>query len=118
MPAKTHIQVNAGKFRTALLRWFQTEQRKLPWRGTTDPYCILVSEIMLQQTRVAVVEDRYRKFLRQFPTVARLARATEESVLAAWSGLGYYRRARNLHAAVRQAAGKRGLPEPSAELMP
>src|SRR5437764_14541210 len=104
------------RFRLHLLRWYDREKRNLPWRGETDPYCILVSEIMLQQTRVAVVEDRYRKFLRQFPTLRKLARATEESVLAAWSGLGYYRRARNLHAAVKQVAGSGGLPESSAGL--
>jgi len=105
------------RFRVHLLRWYDREKRHLPWRGETDPYCILVSELMLQQTRVAVVEDRYRKFLRQFPTVRRLAQASEESVLAAWSGLGYYRRARNLHAAVRQVAGNGRFPESSAELM-
>lgn len=89
-------------FRRRLLRWFDREKRSLPWRGESDPYRILVSEIMLQQTRVAVVKERYKAFLRQFPTVARLARASEESVLAAWSGLGYYRRARALHAAAGQ----------------
>jgi len=72
-------------FRRRLLRWFQQSQRKLPWRGESDPYRILVSEIMLQQTRVAVVEDRYREFVAQFPSVERLARAREETVLAAWS---------------------------------
>src|SRR5205823_8000972 len=87
------------RFRVHLLRWYDREKRHLPWRGASDPYRILVSEIMLQQTRVAAVEDRYRKFLRQFPTVPKLAGATEESVLAAWSGLGYYRRTRNLHTA-------------------
>ncbi len=106
MPAKTHIQARAAKFRASLLRWFQREQRKLPWRGTSDPYHILVSEIMLQQTRVAVVEDRYRKFVQQFPTVERLARSREQTVLAAWSGLGYYRRARAASAeALRELPG-------------
>src|SRR5947207_7718266 len=113
----TQTKSGAGRFRLALLRWFDREQRRLPWRGESDPYRILVSEIMLQQTRVAVVEDRYRKFLRQFPTVPRLARATEESVLAAWSGLGYYRRAHNLHTAAKQMAGNGGFPESSAALM-
>src|SRR5437764_14817515 len=96
------------RFRVHLLRWYDCEKRHLPWRGESDPYCILVSEIMLQQTRVAVVEDRYGKFLRQFPTMQKLARAKEESVLAAWSGLGYYRRARNRHAAAKQMAGNGG----------
>lgn len=89
-------------FRRRLLCWYDREKRDLPWRGQRDPYRILVSEIMLQQTRVAVVEERYRQFLRQFPTIAKLARAHEPTVLAAWSGLGYYRRARSLHAAARQ----------------
>jgi A/G-specific adenine glycosylase len=92
----------AAQFRRALLGWFHQHQRKLPWRGESDPYRILVSEIMLQQTRVAVVEDRYRKFIAQFPTAERLAHAREQTVLAAWSGLGYYRRARNLHAAAKE----------------
>jgi A/G-specific adenine glycosylase len=98
----------AARFRESLLSWFHQHQRKLPWRGESDPYRILVSEIMLQQTRVAVVEDRYRKFTAQFPTAERLARAREQTVLAAWSGLGYYRRARNLHAAAKEItkAGK------------
>ena len=103
-------------FRKRLLRWFDREQRKLPWRGEMDPYRILVSEIMLQQTRVAVVEERYRDFLRQFPTVQKLARAREQTVLAAWSGLGYYRRARALHAAAKKAAGKGGFPANAASL--
>jgi A/G-specific adenine glycosylase len=96
--------ITAGQirgFRQRLLAWFDREQRQLPWRGETDPYRILVSEIMLQQTRVAVVEDRYKQFIAQFPTTTRLARAREQTVLAAWSGLGYYRRARNLHAAAK-----------------
>lgn len=116
MPGKIPIQANAGKFRTLLLRWFQKEQRKLPWRGTSDPYHILVSEIMLQQTRVAVVEDRYRKFVRQFPTAARLARSKEQTVLAAWSGLGYYRRARALHASAKEITKSGGFPASAAAL--
>ncbi|SRR6266700_4023812 len=116
MPAKTNIQANAAKFRTSLLRWFQREQRKLPWRGTSDPYHILVSEIMLQQTRVAVVEDRYRKFVQQFPTVERLARSREQTVLASWSGLGYYRRARALHASAKEIIKNGGFPA-SAEAL-
>ena len=94
--------MNLATFRRRLLRWFGKHQRKLPWRGESDPYRILVSEIMLQQTRVAVVEDRYKKFIAQFPTAEKLARAREQTVLAAWSGLGYYRRARNLHAAAKE----------------
>lgn len=103
-------------FRRRLLGWFQRFQRTLPWRGETDPYRILVSEIMLQQTRVAVVEERYRKFVAQFPSVERLARAREETVLAAWSGLGYYRRARALHQAAKEIAGRKSFPATAAEL--
>jgi A/G-specific adenine glycosylase len=91
-------------FRRRLLHWFDRQKRTLPWRGEHDPYRILLSEVMLQQTRVAVVEDRYKQFLRRFPTIESLARAREQTVLAAWSGLGYYRRARSLHAAARQIA--------------
>jgi A/G-specific adenine glycosylase len=105
-----------SRFRQRLLRWFDREQRKLPWRGETDPYRILLSEIMLQQTRVAVVEDRYRRFLHQFPDIQQLAQASEESVLAAWSGLGYYRRARSLHAAAKLVAQNNSFPRSSIEL--
>jgi A/G-specific adenine glycosylase len=108
--AATLNQQESGTFRRLLLQWYQQHQRKLPWRGLSDPYRILVSEIMLQQTRVAVVEDRYKKFLAQFPTVERLARAREQTVLAAWSGLGYYRRARNLHAAAKEIIKNGGFP--------
>ncbi|HET9184135.1 MAG TPA: A/G-specific adenine glycosylase [Candidatus Angelobacter sp.] len=104
-------------FRKRLLRWFDREQRKLPWRSEKDPYRILVSEIMLQQTRVAVVEERYKRFLRQFPTVQELARAREQTVLAAWSGLGYYRRARALHAAAKQVASEGKFPKQTSTLM-
>lgn len=100
-------------FRKRLLLWFDREQRKLPWRGEPDPYRILVSEIMLQQTRVAVVEERYKSFLQKFPTAEKLARAREQTVLAAWSGLGYYRRARALHAAAKQISADSGFPRSS-----
>jgi len=84
-----------------LLAWYDQNRRDLPWRKTRDPYRIWVSEIMLQQTRVAAVLPRYEKFLGRFPTVQKLASARVTSVLAEWSGLGYYRRARNLHAAAK-----------------
>ena len=87
--------------RATLLRWYRRRRRDLPWRRTRDPYAIWVSEIMLQQTRVETVIPFYERFLERFPTVEALARAPESRVLAAWSGLGYYRRARNLHAAAR-----------------
>jgi A/G-specific adenine glycosylase len=104
------------EFRKRLLRWFHREQRKLPWRGESDPYRILVSEIMLQQTRVAAVEGRYTAFLQQFPTVEKLARAREQTVLAAWSGLGYYRRARALHAAAKQVLARGDFPRTSSAM--
>jgi A/G-specific adenine glycosylase len=81
-------------FRRSLLRWYDLNRRDLPWRKTRDPYRIWISEIMLQQTRVAAVLEHYRLFLRRFPNIRALARAPESAVLAAWSGLGYYRRAR------------------------
>jgi A/G-specific adenine glycosylase len=109
-------RMNAAVFRRRLLRWFGRHQRALPWRGQRDPYRILVSEIMLQQTRVAVVEDRYRKFIAQFPTVKKLAQSWEQTVLAAWSGLGYYRRARNLHAAAKEIARRGAFPRTVEEL--
>lgn len=89
-------------FRRALLCWFDAHQRVLPWRADRDPYRVWVSEIMLQQTRVAAVLEPYRHFLENFPTVTALADARLSRVLALWSGLGYYRRARMLHAAARQ----------------
>lgn len=103
-----------------LLAWYDARRRDLPWRRERDPYRIWVSEVMLQQTRVETVEPHYLPFLERFPTVEALAAASEEEVLAEWSGLGYYRRARQLHAAARQrvadgdwprdAAGWRRLP--------
>jgi A/G-specific adenine glycosylase len=91
-----------------LLSWYDREKRALPWRGTRDPYRIWVSEVMLQQTTVQAVAPRFGAFLERFPTLASLARAREQSVLAAWSGLGYYARARNLHRAARAIARERG----------
>ncbi|HUK87164.1 MAG TPA: A/G-specific adenine glycosylase, partial [Terriglobales bacterium] len=94
--------------RTALLTWYGRHRRALPWRATRDPYRIWLSEIMLQQTRVKAVLGHYRRFLERFPDVRALARARVSSVLAAWSGLGYYRRARSLHAAARVLVGEQG----------
>ncbi len=90
--------------RRALLSWYDENRRDLPWRKTRDPYRIWISEIMLQQTRVAAVIVRYEQFLRRFPSVEKLAAARVSSVLAEWSGLGYYRRARNLHMAAKVIA--------------
>src|SRR5215467_571210 len=108
---------NVKAVRKRLLTWYSKHQRKLPWRGETDPYCILVSEIMLQQTRVAVVVDRYKKFVAQFPTAEKLARAQERTVLAAWSGLGYYRRARALHRAAKEVMRRKAFPRTATALM-
>src|SRR5204862_119803 len=93
-------------FQRRLLSWYDAHARDLPWRKSRDPYRVWVSEIMLQQTRVAAVIEHYYEFLRRFPTVEKLARAGEASVLAAWSGLGYYRRARMLHAAAKVVSRK------------
>jgi A/G-specific adenine glycosylase len=94
--------------RGRLLAWYAAHARDLPWRRRTDPYAIWVSEIMLQQTRVAVVVDRYQKFMERFPTPVALALAPEQEVLALWSGLGYYRRARMLHRAAQYVAQNHG----------
>lgn len=90
-----------ARMRSELLGWYHRNKRDLPWRQTTDPYAIWVSEVMLQQTRVAVVVERYTVFLQRFPTIQSLAQADEQDVLALWSGLGYYRRARMLHKAAQ-----------------
>ena len=87
--------------RRSLLDWYHRNKRDLPWRQTGDPYAIWISEVMLQQTRVAVVIDRFTTFLQRFPTIPSLAAAPEQDVLALWSGLGYYRRARMLHQAAQ-----------------
>lgn len=104
--------------RTRLLGWYFQFRRDLPWRRSADPYAIWVSEIMLQQTRVAVVVERYETFLERFPTITTLARAAEDQVLALWSGLGYYRRARMLHKAAQFVADHHAgvLPRTAVEL--
>lgn len=95
-------------FQRRLLAWFRKNGRDLPWRRTRDPYKILVSEVMLQQTQVERVRDYYRRFLREYPTVRDLAEAHPARVRESWEGLGYYARARNLHAAARTVAEQRG----------
>ena len=94
------------------MEWFKVHGRDLPWRRTHDPYAVLVSEFMLQQTQVATVIDYYHRWLERFPTVEALADADEADVLRAWEGLGYYARARNLHAAARlhPRRTRRGVP--------
>jgi len=95
-------------FRKQLLGWFRQFQRDLPWRRTKDPYCVWLSEIMLQQTRVAAVIPYYERFLQRFPDIHALARALQEEVLRFWSGLGYYSRARNLQKAAQHIVAKHG----------
>ena len=97
-------------FSQTLLDWYATHGRELPWRETTDPYRIWISEIILQQTRVAQGYDYYLRFVERFPTVEVLAAATEDEVLHRWEGLGYYSRARNLHAAAQQIVAQGGFP--------
>src|SRR5580692_10638903 len=97
---------------TDLLAWYDRHRRELPWRAKrgrrADPYHVWLSEIMLQQTTVVAVADYYRKFLARWPTVEALADASLDDVLAAWAGLGYYARARNLHKAAKTVAHEYG----------
>jgi A/G-specific adenine glycosylase len=99
----------AAAFRRGLLRWYRRHGRDLPWRRTRDPYHIVVSEVMLQQTQVSRVEAYYHRFLERYPTIHALAAAPAAAVRESWDGLGYYRRAANLHrlaqAVVEQHAG-------------
>jgi len=112
------LDADPAEFQGALAEWYRIHARKLPWRGAVDPYCIWLSEIMLQQTRVAAVIEHYHDFLAKFPTLLSLALAPEDEVLAVWSGLGYYRRARMLHRAAQFITSELGgvLPSSSAEL--
>jgi A/G-specific adenine glycosylase len=111
-------EIDAVSFRRRLMPWYRKHARLLPWRGIDDPYATWLSEIMLQQTQVATVRERYIEFLQKFPTINALAAADEAEVLALWSGLGYYRRARMLHKAaqfvMRELDGH--LPSTTAEL--
>jgi A/G-specific adenine glycosylase len=95
-------QDRAGVFRRRLLAWYARHRRQLPWRGVRDPYAVLVSEFMLQQTQVRRVLDFYPRFLARYPTCDALAAAPADAVRESWEGLGYYARARNLHATARQ----------------
>jgi A/G-specific adenine glycosylase len=107
------IQGSVAGARSALLRWYGENRRDLPWRRTRDPYAIWVSEAMLQQTRIAAALPYYERFLAAFPGIAELAEAPEEEVLGAWSGLGYYRRARALRAGARAVLDRHGGRVPS-----
>ncbi|MBR5170543.1 MAG: A/G-specific adenine glycosylase [Muribaculaceae bacterium] len=99
-----------SSFTAALLRWFAQYGRELPWRGIGDPYGIWVSEIILQQTRIDQGTAYWHRFMERFPTVEALAAASEDEVLRLWQGLGYYSRARNMHAAARQIVEQGGFP--------
>src|ERR1700752_2727366 len=96
MTRKSILDPRARRFRRSLLAWYRRHGRDLPWRRTRDPYAILVSEIILQQTQVQRAMLYYEKFLQRYPTVEDLARADEPTVRETWEGLGYYARARNL----------------------
>jgi A/G-specific adenine glycosylase len=98
------------RLRARLFRWYPKAKRDLPWRGARDPWRILVSEVMLQQTRVAAAIPYYERFLAAFPTPGDLARASDRKLLAIWSGLGYYSRARNLRQAARRIVEQGGFP--------
>ena len=119
MARKSSPMQHAAEFRRRLLRWFRRVGRDLPWRRTRDPYRVIVSEFMLQQTQVNRVEDYYHRFLRQYPSVEALASAPVAMVRESWEGLGYYRRAANLHrlaqAVVRDHGGV--IPADPSQLM-
>ncbi len=114
-----HPHLDPETFRERLGQWYRENARKLPWRGVDDPYATWLSEVMLQQTRVATVIERYTEFLVRFPTVQALAAAEESDVLALWSGLGYYRRARMLHKGAQYVVQQLGgiMPRSAAELL-
>jgi len=108
----------ARSFRRRLLAWYARHGRRLPWRGLNDPYAVLVSEVMLQQTQVRRVTGFFPRFLARYPTLEDLAAASPDAVREAWDGLGYYARARNLHAAAREVVDRLGgaLPARPADL--
>jgi len=118
-PRRPTAEKAHARVRQALLDWYDANARPLPWRRRPNPYRIWVAEIMLQQTRISVVEPAYRLFLRSFPTLVSLATANEEDVLSLWSGLGYYSRARSLHRAARllHERGEKTFPRTWTEAM-
>ena len=97
-------------FASAIEEWYRRNGRDRPWRHTHDPYAVWVSEIILQQTRVAQGLDYFRRFMEKFPSVQALAAASEDEVLLLWQGLGYYSRARNMHKAAKQIVAMGGFP--------
>ena len=117
-PSLPEAKLDTAYFRRKLMNWYRSHARELPWRGVSDPYRTWLSEVMLQQTRVAAVIEHYNAFLRKFPTMLALALAPESEVLAVWSGLGYYRRARLLHKTAQVLIRERNgvLPSNAAEL--
>ena len=106
-----------NNFGRILIEWYQNNRRDLPWRRTKNPYVIWISEIILQQTRVAQGYDYYQRFVKRFPDVFSLADADEDEVMKYWQGLGYYSRARNLHAAARSMAEAGGFPKTYKEVL-
>ena len=96
------------RFRKQLLAWYAQHKRDLPWRKSKNPYRVWISEVMLQQTQVETVKPYFQRFVKEFPNVKRLAAADEQQVLRLWEGLGYYRRARQLHAAAQQIVEQHG----------
>ena len=106
-----------NNFGRILIEWYQNNRRDLPWRRTKNPYLIWISEIILQQTRVAQGYDYYQRFVKRFPDVFSLADADEDEVMKYWQGLGYYSRARNLHAAARSMAEAGGFPKTYKEVL-
>lgn len=117
MSSQSTPNVNV-RFRRKLAAWYRKAARDLPWRRTRDPYAVLVSEFMLQQTQVARVLEYYEPFLSRYPTVRHLARARPATVREAWDGLGYYRRAANLHRLAREVVARHGgeIPRASEDL--
>ena len=93
--------MNSTSFSHKLIEWYDVKKRSLPWRNTKDPYIIWISEIILQQTRVEQGTSYFNRFIDEFPTISSLASASETEVLSMWQGLGYYSRARNLHASAK-----------------
>lgn len=100
------LMFNKNEFKNNLVSWFEVNQREMPWRNTSNPYYIWLSEVMLQQTQVKTVIDYYHRFTERFPTIADLSKAHEDEVLKYWEGLGYYSRARNFHTAIKEVEEK------------
>src|SRR5690242_17404558 len=111
------MNLNPTQIRRHLLAWYRKHKRVLPWRASRDPYRIWISEIMLQQTRVAAVIPYYERFLARFPDVRTLAEAPEHELLAAWAGLGYYSRARNLQSAAKRILERKAFPSDHASIL-